>query len=119
MKTIMFIWLALTAAWLVREWFLYAKVWERIKQFVRLSPRTIFVILWLVFPVVVWGFMFLATISRAHAENFVPSQTTPMADDAVYHQLRLDWFHQLENQPGGICPGVPPDSMRGRLSSYS
>jgi hypothetical protein len=120
MKTIMFAWLFLTAAWLVREWFLYAKVWARIKWFFsHLSLRTTFILLWFVFPVVVYGLIFLATVSRAHAEPFVPSKTVPLADENIYRQLRLDWFHQLQRQPGGVNPGTPTDSRPGRISVYA
>jgi hypothetical protein len=66
--------------------------------------------IWLGFPIAVWALVYWVSI--AHAEDATPWPS-------VYHQLRLDWWHQLREQPGGEAPGVPPDSMRGRLSSYA
>jgi hypothetical protein len=51
--------------------------------------------------------------------SFAPSQTLPLTGPEVFHQIYMEWFQKLQNQPGGINPGTPPDSRPGRVSCYS
>jgi hypothetical protein len=61
----------------------------------------------------------LCLLLLAQVGQFVPSQTTPMAGPEEFRQINMEWFHKLQNQPGGINPMAPPDSRPGRVSVYS